>query len=686
MTDGGGTDDANGTVGETDDANDAGGETGGTVCPFCAVGCRLDCEGERSAVSGNGRVVGRNGPANPDGRLCEQGLHAFDPLADPDRLKRPLVRRDGDLEPVSWETALDRAVDGFERVLDDSGPDTLAFLGAPRCPTETNYLLGKLARTLGTNNVDNRARLCHVEAARVLESRLGWGATTNSLDDLRGADLFLVVGANPAARQPVAFDTAVRPAVNDGATLVHVDPHANETTRLADYHLAPRPGTDALLVSLLSALVVDLGGVDERFVAERTSGFEAFRESLDERDLPADAAGADVDPERVEAVANAVADADRVVVMTGTGGDDAATADALVNLCLATGNVGRAGTGFTILRGLANEQGAVDAGCVPDRLPGHQPVTDEAARERLADEWGQAVPTTPGKTEHELVAGFGEEVSAALVVGENPAVSKRDADELATGLDALDTLVVSELTPSETTAHADVVFPAAAGVERAGTVTNLDRQVQRLRPLAEPPGEARTDFEILSELGRRLVGDGFDFEGPDEAFAELRTVAPPYAGLSYDGLADESRRWPAFAGEGDEDEASTELFLYGDGFDTPDGRAAFVTVDLSGLPEPDDTGDRLRLVVGDRAGAFGTGGDAVGHSLTVHPADARARNVADGDQILIASGDATVETTATVSDAVRRGVVHLHASVADPLVRAGTGGRTVRLDPVEESE
>jgi len=727
MTDGGGTDDANGTAGETDDANDAGGETGGTVCPFCAVGCRLDCEGERSepskrergvkrpvsrggersepsdserrlertadregersAVSGNGRVVGRNGPANPDGRLCEQGLHAFDPLDDPDRLKRPLVRRDGDLEPVSWETALDRAVTGFERIIDDSGPDAMAFLGAPRCPTETNYLLGKLARTLGTNNVDNRARLCHAGAARVLESRLGWGATTNSLEDLRGADLFLVVGANPAARQPVAFDTAVRPAVNDGATLVHVDPHANETTRLADYHLAPRPGTDALLVSLLSALVVDLGGVDERFVAERTSGFEAFRESLDERDLPADAAGADVDPERVEAVANAVADAERVVVMTGTGGDDTATADALVNLCLATGNVGRAGTGFTILRGLANEQGAVDAGCVPDRLPGHQPVTDEAARERLADEWGHSVPTTPGKTEYELVTEFGEEVEAALVVGENPAVSKRDADELATGLDALDTLVVSELTPSETTAHADVVFPAAAGVERAGTVTNLDRQVQRLRPLAEPPGGARTDFEILSELGRRLVGEGFDFEGPREGFAELRTVAPPYAGLSYDGLADESRRWPAFGRDGSGG-GGGDPFLFADGFDTPDGRAAFVPADLSGLTERADAGDDggLRLVVGDRAGGFGTGDDRVDRSLTVHPADAQVRDVADGDRVLVTSGATTVETTAAVSEAVRRGAVHLHASVADPLVRSGTGGRTVRLDSVEESE
>jgi len=662
------------------------GSESGTVCPFCAVGCRLDREGEGES----GRVVGRNGPANPEGRLCEQGLHAFDPLDDQQRLTRPLVRRDGDLEPVSWETALDRAVGGFERVLDDSGPDALAFLGAPRCPTETNYLLQKLARTLGTNNVDNRARLCHAEAARVLEARLGWAASTNSLDDLRGADLFLVVGANPAARQPVAFDTAVRPAVNGGATLVHVDPHENETTRLADYHLAPRPGTDALLVSLITALVVESGGVDEQFVAERTTDFEAFQDSLGDRDLLTDAAVADVDPETVEAVATALTDADRVVVMTGTGGDDAVTADALVNLSLATGNLGRPGTGFTILRGLANEQGAVDAGCVPDRLPGHRPVTDKSAHQRVADEWGRPVPETPGQTEHDLVAGFGGGVEAALVVGENPAISRRDADELADSLAALDTLVVHELAPSETTAHADVVFPAAAGVERAGTVTNLDRQVQRLRPLATPPGDARTDFDILCGLGKRLVGDGFDFDGPDEAFAELARVAPPYEGLSYDALAERSRRWPAFAGnshagDGHADDAD-DPFLYADGFDTSNGRAAFVTVDLPDLSESGDSGDvdgGLRLVVGDRAGAFGTEDETADRSLTVHPADAQVRDVADGDRVLVASGDATVETTATVSDAVRRGVVHLHASVADPLVRSGTRDRTVRVDPVE---
>lgn len=655
-------------------------ESGGTVCPFCGVGCRLDREGDR--------VVGRAGPANPNGRLCETGLRAFDALDADERLTQPQVRRNGDLVPVSWDTALDRAVEGFERVIETNGPDALAFLGAPRCPTETNYLLQKLARTLGTNNVDNRARGCHDATSRTLESRLGWPATTNSLDDLSEADVFLVVGANPAARQPVAFDAAVRPAVNGGATLVHVDPRANETTRLADHHLAPRPGTDPLVVSLLCALVVETGAVDGAFVDEWTTGYEQYRESLLEGDLDGDAAFAGVDPGTVEVVAEAIGDADRVAVMTGTGGDDTATADALVNLCLLTGNLGRRGTGVTILRGLANEQGAVDAGCVPDRLPGHEPVGDEDARDRLAAEWGYSPPSTPGRPESDLVSGFGDDVQGALVVGENPAVSKQDADELAAGLEALDSLVVQELAPSATTEYADVVLPAAGGVERAGTVTNLDRQVQRLQPVEEPPDGVRTDFDILSALGRRLVGSPSEYDGPGEAFAELTRVATPYSGLSYDALDERSRRWPALATAVDAEHVradrrrSTETdepFLYADGFATTDGRAPFAAVDLSHLSGPSMG---LRLVVGDRAGSFVTADERSGdRSITVHPDDASARGIASGDRVAVTDGDASVETTARVSDEIRPGTVHLHASVADPLVRGGNS--TVRLRVIE---
>jgi formate dehydrogenase major subunit len=635
----------------------------GTVCPRCGVGCRL-------APGPDDRARGVAGPANPNGRLCPKGVGAFDPGVD--RLTRPSVRRDGESRPVTWAAAYDRVVDRVEAVLETHGPDALAFLGAPHCTNEENYLLGKLARTLGTNNVDNRARHCHATTTRVLADRVGWPATTNGLDGLTDADVVLVAGANPARRQPIAFNSFLRPAVDAGTTLVHVDPVGNRTTRLADVHVAPRPNTDALVFDLLSAGVVERGGVDRAFVDRRTRGGREFLAALADLDRGAATAAAGVDGEVVGRVANHVAAADRVAAMVGTGIEESAgrtnAAAALLNLLLVTGNVGRRGTGVYVLRGLVNEQGATDAGCVPDRLPGHQPVTDAGARERVAAEWGTTPPAKPGKTAGELLEAFGEEVRCALVVGENPAVSKRDPDWVRRRLDALETLVVVDVAHSETTRHADVVLPAAAGVEKAGTVTNLERRVQRLGPAATPPGEARPDVEVLGGLGRRLFPGTDYFEFPDvgSVFDELTRVAPTHAGVSYDDIDAGGRQWPF-------DEGSV---LYRDRFDTPDGRAAFGSTQ----PLVDPAGERgLVLVVGGRHGELGA--DTGERAVRLHPDDAAERGVGPGDAAVVADDEVTVETTTRTDERVRRGTAYLPAAVGDPFQRRGSG--TVEVRPAE---
>lgn len=630
--------------------DDHGGQS--TVCPLCAVGCHLS-RGEGA------RARGRAGPANPEGRLCRKGATAFEVVDGDDRLTTPKIREGGDLVAVSWERAYERVVDGLGTALAADGPDALAFLGAPHSTNEENYLLQKLARALGTNNVDNRARHCHVSTARALEERLGWPASTGGLEDLRGAEVILVVGANPAARQPVAFNSFVRPAVREGATLVHVDPVGNRTARAADVHLAPRPGTDAFVVDALCRRL--LPG-DREFVADRTAGFEAFAAGLQDLEVGTAASEAGVDADDIERVATAIRAADGVAAITGTGveNDDGATADALLNLLLLTGNVGRPGSGLFVFRGPPNEQGATDAGCIPDRLPGHQPIGDPKARARVGEEWGVEVPADPGLTAPESLAAFGESVRAAVVVGENPAVSKRDEAWVRERLDALETLVVIELAETETTPHADVLLPAAAGPEKTGTVTNLDRRVQRLRPVATPPEGVRTDFEILRELGTRLApGDGrFACDSPAGVFAELSRVAPPYADLTLDRPDAGVGRWPA----------ETRV-LYREAFDTDDGRAPFVLADR----QVEAPGEGLSLVVGGRAGDGTTDEDGLG----IHPADARARGVESGDAVTVTDGERTVVATADVRDGVRRGTVALHAAVADPFVRADTATVTV---------
>ena len=640
-----------------------------SICPLCAVGCSVRYDGA------TGRARGWPGaPVNEGGELCPKGIAAFDVFDDEDRLIRPLMRRNGDLEPVSWNEAYDRIEREFGEIIADHGPDSLAFLGAPHCTNEENYLFGKLARSLGTNNVDNRARLCHDSTVSAMEGRLGSGGMTNSLADLAAAEAFLVIGSNPADQQPVAFDSYVRPAVNAGAHLIHVDPRANATTRLADTHIAPRPGTDALVVALFVKTILDEGLVDEAFVADRTDGFAAFAAAVGEIDAETLAERADVDPVAIREAARAFGGAERAAVVAGTGvegdgPDDSATADALLNLLLLTGNLGKRGAGMNLFRGLNNEQGACDAGALPHQLPGGRPVTDPAARAQVADVWGVEPPAEPGPTELDLVQEFGDEIRGAFVLGENPAVTKLDRQGVARGLRSLDLLVVQDVTHTETTAHADVVLPAAIWSEKSGTVTNLDRQVQRMRALESPPDAARSDFEVLCALGERLAGDGFGYENPREAFDELTTVNPQYAGMSYEGIGMDSQRWPFPAGA----DEGTDV-LHRGAFASGERRAPFVPVPIG--ESSDEATDELVLLTGSRSGdvAATTMGSKMGRvdeTLTVHPADADARGVLDGERVVVEGASGSVELTVDISESIRRGSVFVHAGIAEPLLGAG---------------
>lgn len=630
-------------------------KSSGTVCPECAVGCRL-AESDTA-----GRASGRSGPSNPNGRLCQHGIRALGGVED--RFTEPRVRRDGELVAVSWETALGRVAREF-RAHRRGDPDSLAFFGAPHSTNEENYLLGKLARTLGTNNVDNRARLCHTETARALAERFGRPASTNGLADLPDADTILVVGANPARRQPVAFNSAVRPAVNDGAILIHVDPVGTETTRLADLHLQARPGTDALVCDLLSAGVADSGAVDESFVAERTSGFDQFRDGLDSLDTDRGAEIAGLDPDTLDRAVEAISGG-KTAAITGTGiegGRGGSAPEALLNLLLLTGNVGEPGTGLHLFRGLVNEQGALDAGCVPDLLAGHQSVTDPGVRARFAAEWGVEPPAEPGGDASDLLAAFGSEIRCALVVGENPAVVKRDREWVTDRLAALDALVLVDVAPNETTPYADVVLPAATLPEKGGTVTNLDRQIQRLHPVGSPPGSARSERWILQQIGGRLLGsEQFGYDGPRAVFEEMSRLTSIFG--SYPAV---SEQWP-----------DGRAICYEEDFETADGTAEFAAVQ----PVP---GNRetpgLELVVRGRMGDP----DSVASRIEIHPADAAERGLESGASVAVRGERATVRATALLTETVRQGTVSLHAAAADPLVRGDTGRVTV--EPAAETD
>lgn len=548
-----------------------------SVCPSCAVGCRLgydDVAGEATA------------PDNTDGSinhaLCPAGIRAFD--SPDDRLTEPMIRRDGELVPVTWNEAYDRIERGFAGRVSDS----LAFLGSPHATNEENYLFQKIARGCGTNNIDNRARLCHNSVEIAMNERLGTSAMTNSLADLREAAVFLVIGANPAARQPIAFEEYIRPAIADGATLVHVDIATdNRTAMAADYTLTPasRDGADTHLLTLLCKFVLASGGVDERFVRERTTGFEEFAASLETLDPDACAGIAGVRKEAVREVAETIAHADRVAAITATGlgacerdgTQTSGAADALLDLLLFTGNIGKPGTGMNLFRGMNNEQGANDMGARPHTLPGYRDVTDPEAREDVTEIWGTEPPTSPGRTEKELVREFGEAIQCAFVFGENPAVAKRDGERITRGLETMAFLVVQDPVVTETVAHADVVLPASRWMEKSGTVTNLERRVQRMYQLASPPEHTKTDLAILCELGARLTDLSFSYDGPEGVFEEMKRITPIYAGMDYNEIERGGIHWPCPNGSG-ETESETHPILHRSAFFSGEKRACFEPV------------------------------------------------------------------------------------------------------------
>jgi len=655
-----------------------------TVCPFCGVGCTIE-------YAGNETTTGVKGPVNTRGEICPKGAAAFDVVTHDDRLTEPLVRHNGRFVTAPWEEALNRVAERLGRIRDEHGADAIQFFASSNCTNEENYVFQKIARVLGTNNVDNCARLCHSSTVAAMGERLGAGAMTNTLDDLSETDCLFVNGANPAEQHPVAFRSYLLPAIRDGASLIHVDPRANDTTEAADVHLPLEPGTDIEVANAIAKVLLEEELVDDAFLAERVTGIDAFREHLASVDVEANARAAGVDPEAIREAARLFGEADRGAVITGMGtsqhrcGTD--NVHALLNLALLTGNIGRRGTGVNPLRGQNNVQGASDVGALPGVLPGYEPVADPDARARVADEWGVEPPAEPGLTEVTATHRFGEDIHGAVVFGENPAVTEPNATAVASAFDELDFCVVIDLFETETAAHADVVLPASSWAEKAGTVTNTDRRVMRMRPNATLPGNARRDLDILTAIGRRLtdVPQEFEYEGPEAVFEELTRVAPIYAGMSYDEIGDGYQRWPFPA----DAEAGTDV-LHTETFATGERTAPLSAVDPTPPADTLDTGE-LTLTTGRVLQHFNSGaltrrsdrlmamrGEDV---LQIHPDDADDREIEDGDTVSVANERGEVTVTADVTTAVRRGVVFCTFHYAEPLVNTLAGDA---LDPVAE--
>ena len=669
-------------------------ETAKTICPYCGVGCGIQVR--QGDDPGDVRFMPWSDAPVNEGSICIKGGAATEVVDHEDRLTEPLIEEDGEFREATWEEAYDRIVSELTRIREEYGPDAMGFFGSSKTMNEENYLLQKLARRYGTNNVDNCTRMCHASTVWALRTSLGAGAMTNSMADLEAAaDVFWIQGANPGEQHPIANSQYFRQAVLEGATVIQVDPHANKTTRSFDIqgtdchmHLQVNPGADIPLLNVVLKTLLerheedpDAGWIDEAFVEERTEGFEHLKETLEGFDRGAAAEEAGVPLEDIELAAEKYAMANNAAIFTGMGmsqhtcGVDNVQNE--INLALITGNVGKPGTGVNPLRGQNNVQGTSDVGAMPNVLPGYQLVEDDEARRSVEDVWGFEVPDEPGLTNVELSHEFGDSVHGLYVMGENPVMSEPDSNEVEKRLNSLEFVVAQDIFMTETAEFADVVLPATTWAERGGTVTNTDRRVQRMRGVEKVHENTKHDLEILMEVGSRLFSEEeFRFDDVEAVFEELRAVCPIYHGMTYDGLGEEGVHWPCYE-EGDEG----DQFLYEDSFDTESGLGQIEGVRHQPPKEVPDEEYPLILTTARLEEHYNTGTMSrrsptlsrqhPENFVDVHPNDADRYGIEDGDVVALRSRRGEIEVKAQVTEDIKEGVVwttpHFAAASANRL-------------------
>lgn len=579
-----------------------------TLCPYCGVGCQTKVHVKDNKIL---YVDGRDGPAN-NSRLCVKGRFGFDYIHHPDRLTKPLIRRDGVgkdanmqirreevgqyFREATWEEALERAASGLKKIHTREGGKALAGFGSAKGSNEEAYLFQKLIRQgFGTNNVDHCTRLCHASSVAALMEGLNSGAVTAPFTAAKDSDCIIVIGARPAENHPVAA-TFLKNAAARGAKLIVMDPRGQNQglSRYASHVLQFKPGRDVALLNAMLNVIVDEGMVDIQYVQAHTEGFEALKAKVK-----------DFTPEKMEPVcgipattirevARLYARSERSLIFWGMGisqhthGTD--NARCLIALALVTGQIGRPGSGLHPLRGQNNVQGASDAGLIPMVFPDYKSVEDPAIRGMYEEFWGVQLPPKRGLTVVEIMHAIKDgEIKGMYVMGENPAMSDPDVQHAREALAKLECLVVQDIFLTETAWHADVVLPASAHAEKWGTFTNTNRQVQIARPVIDPPGDARQDWKLIQSLAQG-IGLRWAYQDVSEVYTEMAEVMPSLANITWERLVREDAvTYPCDA----PDQPGNEI-IFSQSFPTASGRARIVPADL--LP-PDELPDEAYPMV-----------------------------------------------------------------------------------------
>jgi len=504
----------------------------------------------------------------------------------------------------------------------------------------------------------------------------GSGAMTNSIADITDARAILAIGTNTTEQHPV-LALQIKKAVRQyGAPLIVADPRRIELVDFATLFLQVRAGTNPALLNGLAYIILAENLHDQGFIAERTEGFDEWRAVIEQYPPDRVSAITGVPMDDLVRAAHIYAENKPASIFYAMGitqhADGHNNVLAVANLAMLTGNIGKRGSGVNPLRGQNNVQGACDVGGLPNVYTGYQRVTDDAIRERHARYYGvEQPPAKAGLTLSEMLpAALDGRVRAMYLMGENPVMSDPNSAHVRECLDALDFVVTQDIFLNETSDYADVVLPAAAYAEKDGTFTNTERRVHRVRKALEAPGEARADWEIVSEIAQRLGGKGWDYADPGEVMDEIAEVTPIYGGIHYDRLEGEGLQWPC----PDRDHPGTPI-LHTAKFSR--GRGLFSPVHHQPPVEPTDADYPLILTTGRILQHWHTGTMtrrvggldflAPEERVEVHPDDAAKLSIADGDWIRVTSRRGSVTARAKVFERPQPGLVFMTFHYAEAL-------------------
>jgi formate dehydrogenase alpha subunit len=634
-----------------------------TTCPHCGGGCQMELWTKDKKVVKVYGVEEEN--TENKGNLCVKGRFGMDFVQSPERLKKPLIKKNGKFEEAEWDEALTLVASKFQEIKNIHGPDALAGIASSKSTNEECYLFQKFIRTcFGTNNIDFCTRLCHTPSAVALTRAFGGGAMTNSMGLLEDADVLLVAGLNLSEMYPVFASAMKQRVISGNLKLIIIDPRRTETAEYADVWLNPRPGTDIVWINGMLHVMLNEGLYDREFIENRTQGFEDLKEIISKY-TPARVEEISGIPEaNIIEAARIYGKAHRAAILYGMGitqhihGTD--NVGGLCNLALATGNIGKPGTGLNTIAKQNNGQGAGDMGCLPPIYPGGQPVSNPAVQEKFEKAWGVNLSPKPGITEASMILEENA-IKGLYVMGGNPMRSGPNISHIHKVLENMDFMVVQDMFLTETAKVAHVVLPACSFAEKDGTFTNTARLIQRVRKAFDPIGESKPDWKIICDLSRKM-GYPMSYGHPKDIMDEIASLTPPYAGISYRRLGKGGLRWPC-----PQKDHSGTRYLWGETFNTPTGKGMFFPADYQPPAESPDKEYPFILTTGKdlyhlHTGSYTRNSVALFNLspedlLEIHPSDADRIQIKDGEEIFVHSRRGSMKIHTKVTDRVQEGTL-----------------------------